>query len=84
MISITNCFEQIRLYKALTKINQSYFDHSYQFHMHYVRVCMQNILIFLVIFRAKYSIFWPFIKKLRNNYQVTEKINKPRSFIVLI
>ena len=34
---------------------------------------MQNILIFLVIFRAKCSIFGPFIKNLRNNYQVTEK-----------
>ena len=34
---------------------------------------MQNDLIFLVIFRAKYSSFWPFIKNLRNNYQITEK-----------
>ena len=40
-----------------------------------MRACMQNILIFLVIFRAKCSIFWLFIKNLRNNYQITEKIN---------
>ena len=64
---------RIRLYKVLTKINQSDFDHSHQFRMHYVKACMQNILIFLVIFRAKFSISWPFIKKLRNNYQINEK-----------
>ena len=57
----------------LTKINQSYFDHSHQFRMHYVRACMQNILLFLVVFRAKCSIFWLFIKKLRYNYQITKK-----------
>ena len=45
---------------------------------------MQNILIFLVIFRAKCSILWLFIKNLRNNYQMTEQINKPRLLIVLI
>ena len=56
----------------LTKINQSYFDHSDRFREHYFRACMQNILIFLVIFRAKCSIFLPFIKKLRNNYQTSE------------
>ena len=63
----------VRLYKVLTEINQSYFDHSHKFRMRYVRACMQNILIFLAIFRAKCSIFWPLIKKLRKNYQITEK-----------
>ena len=64
----------IKLYKVLTKINQIYFDHSHQFRMYYARACMQNILIlFLVIFRAKFSIFWPFIKQFGNNNQITEK-----------
>ena len=58
---------------TLTEINQSYFVHSHRFCMHYFRAFMQNILIFLVIFRAKCSIFWPFIKNLQNNYQTTEK-----------
>ena len=44
--------------------------------------CMQNILIFLVIFRAKCLIFWPFTKTLDNNRRITEK--KPRLIIVLI
>ena len=39
----------------------------------YFRACMQNILLFLVIFRARCSILWPFIQNLRNNYQITEK-----------
>ena len=50
-------FVQIKWYKVWTKINQSYFDHSHHFHMHYFRSCTQNILIFLIIFRAKCSIF---------------------------
>ena len=57
----------------LTKTNQSYFDHSYQFRMHYFRACMQNILIFLVIFKEKCTIFLSFTKNLGNNYQITEK-----------
>ena len=57
----------------LSKINQSYFDHSDQFREHYFRACMQNILIFLVIFGAKCSIFLPFIKNLGNNYTAQQK-----------
>ena len=57
----------------VNEINQSFFDHSHQFCMHYFKACMQNILIFLVNFKAKCSIFGPFIQHLRNNYQITEK-----------
>ena len=52
--------------------------------MHCLQACMQNILNFLVIFRAKCLIFWPFIKNLRNDDQTAEKFNKPRLLIVLI
>ena len=48
-------------------VNQSYFDRYHQLRMHYFRACLQNILIFLVIFKAQFSIFWPFSKNLGNN-----------------
>ena len=66
---------QIRLYKMLTKINQSYFDHSNQFCMHYFRTCMQNILIFQLILEQNVQ-FFVHSFKIPNNYQITEKKNE--------
>ena len=60
-------------HKLLTEFNQSYFDHSQKFRINYFRACMQNILLFLIIYRAKCPIFWSFIENLRNNYEITEK-----------
>ena len=84
IISISDCLcKLIRLYRMLTKINQSYFDHSHQLHALFQSLQAKHFK-FLVNFRAKCSIFWRFIQSSCNNYQITEKINKPRLLVVLI
>ena len=72
---------ETKLYKVLSKIHQSYFDHSHRFCMHYARACMQNILTFL---EQIVQFFCQLLKLFPNNHQITEKINKPRLLIVLI
>ena len=85
MISISDCLCKLGYIMRLLKLINVILIILTSFACTILRACLQNILIFLVIIRAKFSIFWPFIKKLRSNYQITEKkINKPRLLIVLI
>ena len=56
MILISDCLGRLGYRKVLTKINQSYFDHSHQFRMHCLRL------------RAKYFKFFSYFSSKMLNF----------------